>query len=296
MADDVTVTAQATYTVSADQVSGGSAVVQRVKLAYSADGSETPITADSGGLLVNLGTNNDITLTSGTLTAIAGTVTTAFAGTPVVSLGGGSATAYLGAGTNLAGYLGISADGTAVADVIDGGTSYKGVAVNMLDSSGEVLDFAGTKHITATPTLDAATYTAGDSLHDSLIGFSDAVAGAGRVGHLLNFTVLDKDNNALDDNDLWIHFFSGTVTQAAAQDPWAMSDANMANWLFTLDTTVDGYWTTIGASSTSKVWRMTAGAIPFHCAGTVLYCSLQCQQTPSYTASGLALAGYIARE
>lgn len=62
------------YTVSADEGSGG--YVQRVKLAYSADGSETHVSADADGLLVNLGTNNDVTVT-GTVTANAGTGTMA---------------------------------------------------------------------------------------------------------------------------------------------------------------------------------------------------------------------------
>lgn len=49
------------YAVSADEGSGG--YVQRVKLAYSADGSETHVTADADGLLVNLGANNDVSIT-----------------------------------------------------------------------------------------------------------------------------------------------------------------------------------------------------------------------------------------
>lgn len=66
MADNVLIdnAAEADYTVSTDEGVGGH--VQRVKLAYSADGSETHVPADADGLLVNLGTNNDIT---GTVTA-----------------------------------------------------------------------------------------------------------------------------------------------------------------------------------------------------------------------------------
>ena len=66
MADNVLIDngVEADYTVSSDEGVGGH--VQRVKLAYSADGSETHVPADGDGLLVNLGTNNDIT---GTVTA-----------------------------------------------------------------------------------------------------------------------------------------------------------------------------------------------------------------------------------
>jgi hypothetical protein len=68
MADNVLVDNgdEADYTVSADEGVGGQ--VQRVKLAYAADGSETHIPADADGLLVNLGTNNDVTV-SGVSTA-----------------------------------------------------------------------------------------------------------------------------------------------------------------------------------------------------------------------------------
>jgi len=66
MADNVLIDngVETDYTVSSDEGVGGH--VQRVKLAYSADGSETHVPADGDGLLVNLGTNNDIT---GTVTA-----------------------------------------------------------------------------------------------------------------------------------------------------------------------------------------------------------------------------------
>lgn len=73
MADNVTLpltgTGDATALVATDDA-GVDGQVQIVKLALSANGSAVPITADSGGLLVNLGANNDIT---GTVTANAGT-------------------------------------------------------------------------------------------------------------------------------------------------------------------------------------------------------------------------------
>jgi hypothetical protein len=68
VADNVTVDngTLTDYVVSADEGVGGQ--VQRVKLAYSADGSEVHVPADADGLLVNLGTNNDVTV-SGVSTA-----------------------------------------------------------------------------------------------------------------------------------------------------------------------------------------------------------------------------------
>jgi hypothetical protein len=68
MADNVDFTsgAPADFTASADDCSPNGKV-QRVKLAYSADGAATHVPADADGLLVNLGANNDVTATqSGT--------------------------------------------------------------------------------------------------------------------------------------------------------------------------------------------------------------------------------------
>ena len=56
MADNVTVDngTGLDYIVSSDEGAGGQ--VQRVKLAYSADGSEVHVPAGAGGLLVDPGT------------------------------------------------------------------------------------------------------------------------------------------------------------------------------------------------------------------------------------------------
>jgi hypothetical protein len=72
MADNVTVDngALADYQVSTDEAASGH--VSRVKLAYSANGSDTHVQADADGVLVNLGANNDVTVT-GAVTANAGT-------------------------------------------------------------------------------------------------------------------------------------------------------------------------------------------------------------------------------
>ena len=66
MADQVLVDngAETDYTVSTDDA-GAAGHVQRVKLAYSADGVATHVAADADGLLVNLGTNNDVVISDG---------------------------------------------------------------------------------------------------------------------------------------------------------------------------------------------------------------------------------------
>lgn len=62
MADNIDVTPGTGVTVATDDCTTGHA--QIVKLAYSADGTRTHVPADADGLLVNLGTNNDVTVTA----------------------------------------------------------------------------------------------------------------------------------------------------------------------------------------------------------------------------------------
>lgn len=75
---------------------GTEGAVQLVKLALSADGSTGLIAADAGGLLVNLGANNDVTV-SGTVTASGPLTDAELRATPVPVSG----TVTANAGTNL---------------------------------------------------------------------------------------------------------------------------------------------------------------------------------------------------
>lgn len=72
MADNVAITAGSGTDIATDQVTGTGEHVQLVKLSYSADGSRTPASVDADGVLVNLGANNDVTVT-GTVTVDLGT-------------------------------------------------------------------------------------------------------------------------------------------------------------------------------------------------------------------------------
>lgn len=73
MSDGIAITAGTGTTVATDDC-GGSGHTQIVKLAISTNGSATLIPCDAtDGLLVNLGTNNDVTVT-GSLTNISGTI------------------------------------------------------------------------------------------------------------------------------------------------------------------------------------------------------------------------------
>lgn len=64
MSDGVAITAGSGTTIATDDA-GASGHVQLVKLAISTDGSATALTADNtNGMLVNLGTNNDVTVST----------------------------------------------------------------------------------------------------------------------------------------------------------------------------------------------------------------------------------------
>lgn len=80
MADNIAITAGSGTTIATDDCTTAGHT-QIIKLAVSTDGSATLIPADSGGLLVNLGTNNDVTVTG----SVAGDVAhdTGDSGSPV---------------------------------------------------------------------------------------------------------------------------------------------------------------------------------------------------------------------
>lgn len=122
MADNPTVDngALPDYIVSADEVVATGELLQRVKLAYSADGVATHVTADADGLLVNLGANNDVTVTGS------------------VSVG-----AALPAGTNAIGKLaansGVDIGDVDVTSVVPGtGATNLGKAEDAAHSTGDV--------------------------------------------------------------------------------------------------------------------------------------------------------------
>jgi hypothetical protein len=88
MADDVAITAGSGTSIATDDCTSGH--VQLMKLTYGADGNRTHVPADADGLLVNLGANNDVTV-SGTVTVASHEVTNA--GTFPVQVDGSALTA-----------------------------------------------------------------------------------------------------------------------------------------------------------------------------------------------------------
>lgn len=83
MADNVPITAGAGTVIATDEIPVTLEHVQLFKQAYSADGVRTLVQADADGVLVNLGANNDVTVTS----LPAGLATTALQTTGNTSVG-----------------------------------------------------------------------------------------------------------------------------------------------------------------------------------------------------------------
>ena len=86
MADGVPITAGSGTTIATDDCGAGGHT-QIVKLAYSADGVATLVTADANGVLVDLGANNNVTVDSGAITATLAAETTKVIGTVNVAAG-----------------------------------------------------------------------------------------------------------------------------------------------------------------------------------------------------------------
>lgn len=189
MADNVTVdNGDGTdYTVSSDEGAGGH--VQRVKLAYSADGSETHITADANGLLVNLGTNNDVTVT--------GTVTVDGSGvTQPVSDGGGTLSVDDGAGS-------LTVDNAGLTELAAAINASSQLDVNLAASAATVT-VSGTVDLGAT---DNAVLDNIDADLTTVIGHVDGIEGllttidADTGGILTSVQTLD---NAISGNEMQV--------------------------------------------------------------------------------------------
>jgi hypothetical protein len=210
------------YTVSTDEAASGQ--VARVKLAYSADGSDTHVDADADGLLVNLGANNDV-VASGTVT-VGGTPTVTIGGTPDVNLASGTAifSGSITAGTALMGYTGISADGTAIVDVLSL-TSGTAVAVGLYDTTGTQINFTNPGELTDTPTLGTASAVAQyDSLHTTIMTFTGAANSNGGSGRILGARLVCKHDTFAD--EIQLHVFRKSVTGTTALDALAVSDGD----------------------------------------------------------------------
>jgi hypothetical protein len=181
LADNIDVTPGTGATISTDEGAGGH--VQRVKLALSADGSETHIPADANGLLVNLGTNNDVTVT--------GTVDLGATDNAVLDNIDADLTTVIGHVDGIEGLLTTIDADTSNLSVVGGGTEAAAIRVTIANNSTGVLsvddnggaltvDNGGTfaTQVTSLPASTNTIEVVGDAAHDAAAAGNPVLIGA----------------------------------------------------------------------------------------------------------------------
>jgi hypothetical protein len=187
---------------------GAAGHVQIVKLAVSADGSAVPITGDADGLLVNLGANNDVTVSSSTLpsgaasaanqTTIIGHVDGIEALLTTIDADTGAMATSLaivdnivfGAGTEAAALrVTVATDSTGVLSVDDNGST-----LSIDDGAGSItVDNAGTFAVQAAQsgawTVGLPAGASSSANQTTIIGHLDGVEGL--------LTTIDSDTGTL---------------------------------------------------------------------------------------------------
>lgn len=202
MADTVAITAGAGTSIATDDAGAGGHV-QIVKLAIAADGSATVLPGDAtDGLLVNLGANNDVTIAS--LPALA-------AGTNNIGDVDVLTLPALSAGTNNIGDVDVL-----TLPAIPAGTNLIG-AVNLRPHAATVT--AASSGLTTA----ATAYTAGDTV-GAIRTASSCARVSGGTGIIRGIYVHDKNDVT---SLLTVFIFRATVTLAADNAAWSVSDADM---------------------------------------------------------------------
>lgn len=142
-----------------------------------------------------------------------------------------------------------------------------------------------------TPVINTAAYTSGDELGD-LQQITNAVRYTGAAGRLLAITVLDKtqaQRAAID-----VLFFDRSITVAGNNNPFAPSDADMANCLGLVAIATGDYNTAwAGTPTNSFATKILATPLPFTCNATTLYALAVVRGTPTYTATSDLVFSYL---
>ncbi len=240
MADNLTLqttvaTAPSGSVIATDDAGAGGHV-QLVKLAISTDGSATALTADNtDGLLVNLGTNNDVTVSSGTITTITNDVNIADGGNSItvdnaalsVTGGGLEATALrVTIASDSTGVLSVD-DGGGTLSIDDGGgaiTVDGTVTANLSATDNAVLDSIDTNTSTvafSVKTVDG-TSTGSDSLLPMGVIRDDALSAGAGVSADGDWTHARVNNTGAlwikPDGDVAIADGGNSITVDAAND------------------------------------------------------------------------------
>lgn len=149
MADDVTLNSMSGGPVVATDDSG-TGHVQIVKLAYSADGSRTPITADTNGLKVNVG--NTVTVSLGSALPAGSNVIGAVTQSGTWNIGSITTLPALPTGSNVIGGVTQSGSWTVTANagtgtlaVIERGATIASTSASVTTTSGQIVASSATR-------------------------------------------------------------------------------------------------------------------------------------------------------
>ena len=251
MPDNVTVDNGdlADFEVSADEATSG--LISRVKLTYSADGSDTHVPADADGLLVNLGANNDVTVTSGAINAtLQGSsaaigklaansgvdigdvdVTSVVPGTGTTNLGKAADSAAGATDTGVA-VLGVRDDAVSAITPAEGDyaplrvddSGRLWVAAMVPDQNGDATTFSTPGELTASPSIFTNACAQYDSLHTAVMTFTGAANSNGGTGRILGARLINK--HATFAGTIALHLFRKSVTGTTAGDTLSVSDTD----------------------------------------------------------------------
>jgi hypothetical protein len=156
------------------------------------------------------------------------------------------------------------------------------VSAVLKDSTDAALSFAAPAVLSAT-TTDAETTAldAGDSIHDTILSFSNAAVSSGGTGHIVRALLVDADDQGVEAD---LYLFSGSVTVPASDAAWSLSDSDAAKLI---DTITFSSFEDHANCRTSVV--RPSPPVPYVCDATTLFGHLVTRGTPTYTASGLTV-------
>lgn len=154
------------------------------------------------------------------------------------------------------------------------------------------------KMVRVTPVIDTNAYTAKDQLGD-IMSITGAAAITGGGGLVRGVTLLDKTQAQRAAIDLY--FFSASVTLAANNAAFTLSDADAALCVGSLQIASGNYATTMPGTPTNSnafipLWTTatsTGVAMPYVCAATTLFCAAVVQGTPTYAVGDLVFTFFV---
>jgi hypothetical protein len=278
-----------TAQISTDELSDGKHA-QQIKILQSADNSTARWTIGAGGALVDLGTNNDVTVTSGTVTVGGGTVTVG--GTASVSIVGGTAvlSGSMAAGTAYIGSVLVGdATNRATMQALTSGTA---VSVAILDTDGSQLAFAAPAIISATLTNGTAAYSIGDTM-GTAISFGTATRSSGMTGHVINAICYVTSNMADQDLRLWLLDSAPTPSADNAAFNLTTTDIVKTQGIVSFEDWYDG-----GTAHVS-VGRLSPVGHPLHyntTGSTTLYGVMESRGTGTYGTATVSVEIHVLKD